>query len=402
MTKRLYEDDVMQRSCRAVVTACVPRKKGYGVVLDQTVFFPEGGGQLSDVGTLQAADRRWTVTHTAEADGEVYHEVDEAIPVGTQVEAVLDWQRRMDNMQQHCGEHLVSFAFWKLFGAHNIGFHMNPELVTIDLDKELTWEQAMEAERLANQHIEDDRPVTIQIVTPEQAAEMHLRKFNDKITGPVRIVAIEGSDTCTCCGTHPTTTGQIGLVKIFKARQHRGGPRLTLLAGRLALDRIRSEMEAATQAANLLSVKEEELPDAVGRMQDERTTLHQQLSERTQALAAYRVAELRQHPVFDDEGHQRITLFEEAMEPGEVKFLMRQIESIPNAIAILLYHHGERLNYMVEVTEGAGADASALIRTLNDRFHGHGGGKKRNAQGSAPYEEATAKDVQAFLQEKRA
>lgn len=90
------------------------------------------------------------------------------------------------------------------------------------------------------------------------------------------------------------------------------------------------------------------------------------------------------------------------MEPGEAKFLMRQIESIPNAIAILLYHHGKRLNYMVEVTEGAEADASNLIRTLNDRFHGHGGGKKRNAQGSAPYEEATAKDVQVFLQEKRA
>ena len=397
MTKRIFDIDVMRRSCPAVVTACVPRKGGYAVTLDQTVFFPEGGGQLSDVGILKADDSYWQVTHVAEKDGEVYHEVAEAIPEGTQVEAVLDWQTRMDYMQQHCGEHLVSYAFSKLYDAHNVGFHMNPELVTIDLDKEVSWEQAMEAEKLANQHIQDDRPVTIQVVTPEEAAAMNLRKFNAKIKGPARIVAIEGSDTCTCCGTHPPTTGMIGLVKIFKVMRHRGGTRLTMLAGRLALERIRMEMEAATQAANLLSIKEEELLDGVKRLKEEHTTLTMRLHERTAALMETRIAKLLEQPHVDGQGNQCIALFEDTMEPDEAKFLMKRLQEVPKAVITLLYHNSGRLHYSIAVADGAAADAGVLIRDLNERFQGRGGGKGQSAQGSAPYTKETAKDVRDFL-----
>lgn len=398
MTKRLFDTNVMQQCCTATVTACFPRKKGYGILLDQTVFFPESGGQLSDTGVLRTGETTWRVTHAAESDGDVIHEVDSPIPEGTQVEAVLDWTVRMDHMQQHCGEHLVSYAFWKLYGAHNIGFHMNPELVTIDFDKELSWEQAMEAERLANQHIEDNRPVTIQMATPEEAAKMHLRKFNDKITGPVRIVCVEGSDTCSCCGTHPPMTGMIGLVKIFKVERHRGGTRLTMLCGRLAMERIRHEMEAATQASNLLSVKEDDLPAGVTRLQEEIATLKQHLNERTEQLLAYRIEDIQKHPVYDAQGNQRITLFEDDMDAGEAKFLMKRLQELPKTIATLLYRHGDRLNYIVEVADDADADASAILRELNTRFGGKGGGKSHNAQGSAPYTDETKRRAKDYVQ----
>ena len=117
MTKRIFDADVMQRTCQATVTACMPYKKGYRILLDQTVFFPESGGQLSDTGVLKTADNDIRVLHASEKDGDVLHETDEPIPVGTPVEAVLDWEVRMDHMQQHCGEHLVSYGFWKLYGA---------------------------------------------------------------------------------------------------------------------------------------------------------------------------------------------------------------------------------------------------------------------------------------------
>lgn len=399
MTKRIYDTDVMQRSCPAIVTACVPYKNGYGIVLDQTVFFPEGGGQLSDIGVLQAGDKSWEVTHVAEKGGEIYHETAEAIPEGTQVEAIPDWQTRLDYMQQHCGEHLISYAFWKLFGANNVGFHMTPELVTIDLDQEVTWAQAMEAEKFANQQIEEDRPVSTQMVTPEEAARMNLRKFNKNITGPVRIVAIEGSDSCTCCGTHPPTIGRVGLIKIFKIMRHRGGTRVFLLCGRLALARIRAEMEAATEAANLLSIKEEELPDGVRRLKEDHADLSLRLNERTKALIEYRLAEICKKPHVDADGNQRIILYEEALDAGEVKILMHRLEELPKTVAIVLYKNGERLNYVAIVTDGATANAGAIVRDLNERFHGRGGGRAESAQGSAPYTAETAAAVQAFLQE---
>ncbi len=399
MTKRIFDADVMQRTCQATVTACMPYKKGYRILLDQTVFFPESGGQLSDTGVLKTADNDIRVLHASEKDGDVLHETDEPIPIGTPVEAVLDWEVRMDHMQQHCGEHLVSYGFWKLYGAHNIGFHMNSELVTIDFDKELTWEDAMEVEKLANQRIEDNRPATIQTVTPEAAAKMHLRKFNSKITGPVRIVAVEGSDTCSCCGTHPPTTGMIGLVKIFKVERHRGGTRLTMLCGRLAMQRIRQEMEAATEASNLLSVKEDELPDGVRRLQDEIASLKQTLTQRTEELLSYRIEKLQEHPEYDAKGNQRIVLFEEQLDPGEAKFFMKRLQELPKAVSVLLYHHGERLNYIVEVAEDAESDASKILQDLNDRFHGKGGGKTRHAQGSAPYTLETKTIVQEYLRQ---
>ena len=136
MSKKIFEEDVMCRECKAIVQACEPFKDGFGIVLDQTVFFPEGGGQLSDSGWLIVGDQRIPVGHVRIQDEVILHETAQAIPTGTEVEAVLDWPVRFDHMQQHCGEHLLSYAFWKLFQADNVGFHMNPELVTIDLNKE--------------------------------------------------------------------------------------------------------------------------------------------------------------------------------------------------------------------------------------------------------------------------
>ena len=135
-TKRLFDEDVMQKECEAEVVRTEPYHGGFAVVLDQTVFFPEGGGQLSDTGTLTAAGKALAVTHVHEKAGEIFHETKEPLEPGTKVQAKLDWTVRFDHMQQHCGEHMLSYAFYKLFGAHNVGFHMSADMVGIDLDKE--------------------------------------------------------------------------------------------------------------------------------------------------------------------------------------------------------------------------------------------------------------------------
>ncbi|MGN0949765.1 MAG: alanine--tRNA ligase-related protein [Mitsuokella sp.] len=386
-TKRLFDENVMQKTCTAEVLNCEPYKDGYAMVLDQTVFFPEGGGQLSDTGTLSAGEKKIRVLHIHEKNGCIFHETKEPLEIGAQVTAELDWTVRFDHMQQHCGEHMLSYAFFKLFGAHNVGFHMTADMVGIDLDKEMTWEQALQAERFTNRQIQEDHAIATKLVPAEEAAKMHLRKFNDKLTGMLRIVSVEGSDSCTCCGTHPTSSGMVGLVKIFKVEKHKEGSRISFLCGREALERVESYMLAALEASNLLSIKETELPEGVARLQQEKKEIGERLTECTQKLLDYRLAEMQQHPETTQNGAKKFIFTEADMTPKEAKALMKRLGEIPEAFAAIFYRSGERINYMFASSEGCDVNCQQVIRTVNEAFGGRGGGRPNSCQGSGAYEE---------------
>ncbi len=382
-TKRLFDENVMQRECEAVVVRTEPYHEGYAVVLDQTVFFPEGGGQLSDTGTLTAGEKALPVKHVHEKAGEIFHETKEPLAPGTKVVAKIDWPVRFDHMQQHCGEHMLSYAFYKLFGAHNVGFHMSADMVGIDLDREVDWQQALQAERFTNREIQEDRPVTTKLVPAEEAAKMNLRKFNDKLTGILRIVTVEGSDSCTCCGTHPTSSGMVGLVKIFKVEKHKEGSRISFLCGREALERVEQYMLAALDASNLLSIKETELPDGIARLQQEKKELGERLTECTGKLLEYRIEEMKAHPATTEAGHAKFVFLESDMTPKEAKALAKRLGEIPEAFSAIFYQNGERLNYMFLATDGAAVNCQQVILTVNEAFGGRGGGRPESCQGSA-------------------
>ena len=382
-TKRLFDENVMQRECEAVVVRTEPYHEGYAVVLDQTVFFPEGGGQLSDTGTLTAGEKALPVKHVHEKAGEIFHETKEPLAPGTKVVAKIDWPVRFDHMQQHCGEHMLSYAFYKLFGAHNVGFHMSADMVGIDLDREVDWQQALQAERFTNREIQEDRPITTKLVPAEEAAKMNLRKFNDKLTGILRIVTVEGSDSCTCCGTHPTSSGMVGLVKIFKVEKHKEGSRISFLCGREALERVEQYMLAALDASNLLSIKETELPDGIARLQQEKKELGERLTECTGKLLEYRIEEMKAHPATTEAGHAKFVFLESDMTPKEAKALAKRLGEIPEAFSAIFYQNGERLNYMFLATDGAAVNCQQVIRTVNEAFGGRGGGRPESCQGSA-------------------
>lgn len=385
-TKRLFDENVMQRECEAVVVRTEPYHEGYAVVLDQTVFFPEGGGQLSDTGTLTAGEKALPVKHVHEKAGEIFHETKEPLAPGTKVVAKIDWPVRFDHMQQHCGEHMLSYAFYKLFGAHNVGFHMSADMVGIDLDREVDWQQALQAERFTNREIQEDRPVTTKLVPAEEAAKMNLRKFNDKLTGILRIVTVEGSDSCTCCGTHPTSSGMVGLVKIFKVEKHKEGSRISFLCGREALERVEQYMLAALDASNLLSIKETELPDGIARLQQEKKELGERLTECTGKLLEYRIEEMKAHSATTEAGHAKFVFLESDMTPKEAKALAKRLGEIPEAFSAIFYQNGERLNYMFLATDGAAVNCQQVILTVNEAFGGRGGGRPSRARAapSAP------------------
>ena len=381
-TRRLYDEQVMLRSCKTVVTACVERKKGFGVELSETVFYPEGGGQLSDTGRLLLADKTINVTHVREKDGHIFHETAEPIAVGTEVTAEIDWQMRFDHMQQHCGEHLLSYGFWKLCQADNVGFHMTEEMVTIDLSREVSAAEVQQVETLANAQIQENLPIKTTWMDAEQAAACATRKFNDKLTGPVRVVSIEGSDACTCCGTHPPMTGMVGLVKIFKTEKHKDGTRIYFLCGRRAMDKIQKCWQELNGAVQLLSLKDEEIRLGVEHLQAENKELRDKL-----VIAEERwVNEIAPQLLAKAELKENIKMVEirfEDISAEAAKKLAQRLAEDPQAQVTLFYKLKNRLNYILTRGTSVPHSCRERIGVLNKELNGHGGGNDNMAQGSS-------------------
>lgn len=225
-TERLYEKDVHLRTFTAQVLACQAGKHGYHVVLDRTAFYPEGGGQPGDQGTLDGV----AVTDVHTVDGEIVHYLEKPLAVGATVTGVLDYDRRFALMQQHSGEHIVSGLIFSHYGLHNVGFHMGRDAVTIDFDGFLTDEQLKTLELEANQAIWADLPVEVLWPDRETLAQLPYRS-KKVIEGAVRLVRMGSVDLCACCGVHVAHTGEIGLIKFLSSQRFHEGVRIEMLAG---------------------------------------------------------------------------------------------------------------------------------------------------------------------------
>lgn len=383
MTVKLFENNSLLRSCEAVVTACTEKNGLYLVELDQTVFFPEGGGQLSDRGQLGGVN----VVHVSEKDGHIYHECTAPLAVGAVVQAVLDWPVRLDRMQQHLGEHILSYACWKLFEANNIGFHMNEDMVTIDLDKELTEEELLKAELYTNEIIWDNRPVSVDYMDSSEAVKLKdkMRKFNSKLTGLLRIVSVQDADICTCCGTHPPFTGMLGSVKVIRHEKHKGGCRVEFLCGRRALLDADKKNSVLLQVAAGLSTKPELVPEHLAKL---KADWQAELDAAKSKLLAAAEKELRSAyeaaPQRAD-GLRVVAMPLEGYDAKNIKYLLPKAAALANAVTILAAAKPERISYAVVLGDGAQGDCRSVIKLLNEAFGGRGGGKSDCAQGGSDY-----------------
>ena len=276
MTLRLYEQQPELLTFDATVLSCEKREGGYAVVLDRTAFFPEGGGQGADHGTLGGA----RVLDAHEAHGEVTHLTDAPLTVGAQVEGRVDAQRRRSMSQQHSGEHIFSGLVHRLFGYDNVGFHIGSEAVTMDFNGPMTEEDVRRVELLANEAVWADLPVEA-FVPPREELEQMTYRSKKAIDGDVRIVRIAGVDTCACCGTHVRTTGGVGQIKVLGMQRYKGGVRISILCGERALCEENAQMEQVRRVSSVLSAPAHEIADAAERLLAERDALRAQ----TDALA---------------------------------------------------------------------------------------------------------------------
>lgn len=380
MTDKLYEEDSYLKACEATVEECEPAGNEFAIVLDRTVLFPEGGGQLSDTGVIGGVPVRKVI----EKGGKIIHYCRESLPVGRRVTVQLNWTERLDHMQQHCGEHILSYAFWKLFGANNVGFHMSDRTVAIDLDKEVSWEEAWQAEGFANEQVWENRPVRVSYRTHTELDSLPMRKKNARLTGLLRLVSVEGGDVCTCCGTHPKATGVVGIIKISRVVKHKAGSRIEFLCGRWALTDIRKKMEYIREAGNRLSTGEENVCAGIARLEEEISSLKGALQEKISHIQNGRAKEIRAAAPVNSQGTQLLVAVESESDTLAAKSLLQKLMAEPNALAAVFYVSGERINYMFGLSEGGQGDCRAAVAEANRLLGGKGGGRQDAAQGSAP------------------
>ena len=379
MTIKLFNDNVMLKNCKATVLACEEREGKFFIELDQTVIFPEGGGQLSDRGKINDVN----VLHASEKEGRLWHECDAPLEVGAEVEVTLDWAVRLDRMQQHCGEHILSFVCWNLFEAQNIGFHMNEDLVTVDLDKALSEEELLEVERATNAIIWENRPITVLNLESEEAAKLPLRKFNANLQGVLRIVAVENADVCTCCGTHPPVTGMVGCLKIMRAERRKQGQRLEILCGARAMSEYAKQNRILRDLATDLSAKVDEVPERYAKMKEEMANLNEALKEKTAKLLEIEIQEVLADADTRADGAKLLHLVLDDAKNG--KNLMPKVGALENTVSVILAVQPERISYFVALGKNTAGDCRAYIKLLNDTFGGRGGGKPDGAQGGADF-----------------
>lgn len=383
MTVKLFENNSLLKSCKAVVTACTAKDGKYLVELDQTVFFPEGGGQLSDKGKLGEA----IVSHVGEKDGHIYHECDKELAVGAEVEGVLDWPVRLDRMQQHLGEHLLSYACWKLFKANNIGFHMNEDDVFIDLDKELTDEDLLKAELYTNEIIWENRPVHISYMDSTEAVKLKdkMRKFNSKLTGTLRIVSVEDADICTCCGTHPPFTGMLGSVKVIRHEKHKGGCRVEFVCGRRALLDADAKNSTLLGVAASLSVKPEQVPAAVEKVKSDLLEQLDIAKTKLLKIEEEKMQEAYENAPSNAAGVKILALPLDGHDAKDIKAFLPKVTALKNTISVLVAAQPARISYAAALGADTEGDCRNVIKLLNEAFGGRGGGKSDCAQGGADF-----------------
>ena len=366
-TEKLYYQDPYQTTFTARVLTCEPSKGGCLVTLDRTAFYPEGGGQPADHGVLGGV----TVTDVHEKDGVIFHTCDKVVEPGSTVEGSIDWTRRFDHMQQHSGEHILSGLLCSLYDCSNVGFHLGADTVTIDYDRELTWEQVLEAERQANEAIWRDTPAEITFPAPDALAQLDYRSKKELI-GQVLIVTFPGADCCACCGTHVRRAGEVGLIKVLSCQKFREGVRLEILCGQRAYRYLSRIYEQDHAVARLLSVKPQDAFAAVERQNAELTAAKLRMTELEDRLFALRAQSLA--------GRGDVLLLEPPMRPDGARKLADTAARAAGGLAAVFA--GERDSYVYALVHAGGADISPLVKRLNSALSGRGGGRNGFAQGS--------------------
>ncbi|MBU0511887.1 MAG: alanyl-tRNA editing protein [Chloroflexi bacterium] len=378
MTKRLYYHDAKLCEFTANIITRQDTERGPEVCLDETAFYPTSGGQPHDTGSLDSIP----VIDVWEDEGEVWHLL-ERMPDNDRVTGKVDWGRRFDHTQQHTGQHLLSAAFVRELNAQTISFHLGSDISTIDLDiPDLTWEAAFQVEEAANQIIWEDRPVAVHIATADELANIPLRK-PPQVTGKIRIIWVEDYDASACGGTHVGRTGEIGAIKITAIERYKGGVRVSFLCGQRALHDYRRVLRSIQQASADLSVHQDELREAITRIQEEAKTSRRELKQARGELMQIEADRLWEStPELD--GVRRIAAHWVERSFADVRAVASRLRERPHTLLLLAVSEEKGVRIVCARSDDlVDLDAAAILRAAMEPLGGRGGGSATMAQGGA-------------------
>ena len=385
MTVKLYWEDARLTRFAARVTDAWLQGASRVVALDQSAFYPTGGGQPCDTGSINAA--RVIDVETAD-DGRILHRLDSDVSfsAGEEVTCEVDWRRRREMTQQHTGQHILSQAFFRLFGAETKGFRITDRTTEIDLTLEAQPDEIeraiARAEELANDVVFDNREIRVHMVTPEEAAVLPLRK-ESFITDCVRVIEIADYDLSPCGGTHAERTGEVGLIAVRGWERAKKMTRVHFLCGVRALGDYREAGRSVDAIARKFSAGREEAESSVTRLLDE----NKRLSRRTRELAGI-VAKVEAHELIEAAepvgGARIVSRVFEDRDIEELKLLAHRLVDGDNVVALLASKEGGTARLVFARSANLSADMNALMRAACERLGGRGGGKPEFAQGGGP------------------
>jgi alanyl-tRNA synthetase len=347
------------------------------VALDRTAFYPEGGGQPADRGLLDAAR---VVDVQADPNGVIWH-VLEGEPDGDLVQGQVDWPRRFDHMQQHLGQHLLSAAIQELFALPTVSFHLGAESATIDLDGVCTEEQVRSAESRANEIIWENRPVEVRTVPPEELATVPLRK-PPSVSGPVRVVSVPGFDHSACGGTHPRSTGAVGLLYVRRQERRGAETRVEFVCGGRALRDLRVRGNLVARLAHAFTVGVDELEGAINQLRADREAIRKRLTTAMEKLLDYEARTLAALAPRRADGVPVVSQIRDDLTLEEAKLLVRAVAAEGGIGLIGLA--GPKPCLLLGRAEGVDLDCGKVIQMVVARFGGRGGGPPQIAQGGVP------------------
>jgi len=371
-TVALYDSDSFAKDFTGKVISCEEvlcnGNTAYKIVLNNTLFFPEQGGQTSDIGLLDGHQ----VFDVQIENDIIYHYCNHGFLIGEEVHGVIDWPHRFNNMQQHTGEHIFTGLAHNIYGAENVGFHLSDNTVTLDLNIELDKDQIRGLEKQANEVIAKDVPVTAYYPKKELLPAIPYRSKKE-IKGDVRLVEIEGVDICACCAPHVKTTGQVGLLKVVSFNKYKGGTRIYILCGMRALADYNRRMDLLEKSYQALSCSEDELPEKVSGLIDDNKSLKYHISQIKSDILMNQIEKYPSELV-------DVTIFTEDLDAKTMR----------DGVNYLVAHHqglcaifsGNDEDGYDFVIGSATRDCSAIAAGLRELLGAKGGGSKQMAQGN--------------------
>lgn len=386
-TVRLYDQDAYATEFEAEVLACEEvekkEKKVYQVWLDQTLFFPEEGGQSPDMGTIDGIK----VLDVQIKDEVITHTLAAPLAVGTMVKGVVDWKHRFYNMQQHSGEHIFSGVVHNRFGYDNVGFHLSDSIVTMDFNGVITAEDIEEIETEVNQAIIENIPVEVSYPTKEELKVLEYRS-KIEIEGQVRIVTIPGYDVCACCAPHVRRTGEIGMLKVMNVQSYKGGVRISILCGFRALEAFRQKADIITELMAQFSTNQEALVENVTKLKNTNQTMKNQLASAKQELMEYKVAAI-------PEDSENAILFESDLDTPVVRNVVNGlVEQFTGICAVFVGNDESGYQFIIG---SKNKDCRQIAAALREKLSARGGGSDKMIQGSIAAKQLQIEECLATL-----